>query len=130
MLWVQRNKKIYIHTRARRGKTCFQKIPSYLFQKACSTSRICSSCSGSRVILLSSDAPGMPAMSFRMRLPNFSGANRPAIFSRVSMASFFAAMEAKPHCGSRASREASSASSRHSSIMIAAPASRARWKMS
>lgn len=100
----------------------------YLFQKECSASRICSSCSGSRVILLSSDAPGMPATSFRMRLPNFSGANRAATFNRVSMASFLAAMEAEPQRGSRASREASSDSSRHSSIMMSAPATRARWE--
>ena len=50
--------------------------------------------------------------------------------SRVSMASFLAATEADPHCGSRASRDASSASSIHSSIIIAAPATRAHRKMS
>ena len=64
------------------------------------------------------------------RPPNFSGAKRAATFSRVSMASFLAATEADPHCGSRASRDASSASSIHSSIIIAAPATRAHRKMS
>lgn len=41
----------------------------------------------------------------------FSGANRAATFSRVSMASFFAATAAEPHSGSRATFAASSASS-------------------
>lgn len=73
---------------------------------------------------------GTPATSCRTRSPNFSGAKRAATFSRVSMASFLAATEADPHCGSRASRDASSASSIHSSIIIAAPATRAHRKMS
>lgn len=111
------------------GRHAFRKRP-YLFQKTFSAFRICSSCSEAREILLSRGTPGTPATSCRMRLLNFSGAKRAATFSRVSMASFLAAMEAEPHCGSRASRDASSASSIHSSIIIAAPATRAHRKMS
>ena len=121
--------KKYTYICARRGKTCFQKT---LLSAPEDVLRFLDLLKlfRSKGDFLSRGTPGTPATSCRTRSPNFSGAKRAATFSRVSMASFLAATEADPHCGSRASRDASSASSIHSSIIIAAPATRAHRKMS
>ena len=101
--------KKYTYICARRGKTCFQKT------------------------LLSAPEDVLRFLDllklFRSK-GDFTFERHPRDARYILPASFLAATEADPHCGSRASRDASSASSIHSSIIIAAPATRAHRKMS
>ncbi len=115
--------------RARRGKTCFQKTPLSVPEDILRFPHLFK-LFRSKGDFTFERHPRDARYILPYAFAKFSGAKRAATFSRVSMASFLAAMEAEPHCGSRASRDASSASSIHSSIIIAAPATRAHRKMS